>query len=594
MEGKPSRFLESIADFWNNRIHFLELHYLYVLLLIFISSGLYYCKPGTNWSYIDALFMATTGSTDTGLNTIAMSDMGTYHMVILMIDSFLGSHVVISFGVVMVRRYYFSKRFEKELLVNKQRREEYKRQRLEQQQNELNMINDDKSSKLSSNIIIKPLRRRMSLLSTRSTPVQNTTDLRISFFSKKRRGSLDTHATRLDASPFTTSLYKCNTDQSDQTTHDVQQEDAENGENEKSKTDYSIIEMNRFGTSSENPTTHPYDEAQNDSDSFNSTGRDTDDGYLDIMLSEDKENAEDEDDREQQEEKKQQQQQQQQQQITFTPDTNVLRERERQKLIKIRNDPTLDSVYEHTMQRTNTEYDTIMTAPVDKKDLTKNERYRIGGTEYRALDLLAYIVPLSYVGILICFGFFFRIYVACSSFARDVLATSNPTGPVDAWFFSFFMSVSSFTNLGLNHLDASMSPFQNAPAPLIFAIILILIGNTAYAIMLRFLIWTFYMMTPKSQVMRREAFRYLLDHPRRCFTTLFPASQTWWLLIVLIAITMFELLCFLSLNYWLPVLDGISWGSRILDGVFQSVATRNGKKLFFRKKKIYLYTNMYV
>ncbi|KAI8877728.1 TrkH-domain-containing protein [Backusella circina FSU 941] len=516
--------------------------------------------------------MATTGSTDTGLNTIAMSDMGTYHMVILMMDSFLGSHVIISFGVVMVRRYYFSKRFEKELLVNNQRREEYKRKRLEQQQNELNMMNDDKSSKLSSSIIIKPLRRRMSLLSTRSTPVHNTNDLRISFFSKKRRGSLDTHATRLDASPFTTSLYKCNTDQSDQTTHDVQQGEAENGENEKNEGDYSIIEMDHFGASSENHLAHPYDGSLKDDDSFKSTGRDTDDGYLDIMLStDDKENLDDVVDKEQLEEKKQQQQQQ----ITFTPDTNVLRERERQKLIKIRNDPTLESVYEHNIQRTNTEYDTIMTAPVNKKDLTKNERYRIGGTEYRALDLLAYIVPLSYVCILISFGFFFRIYVACSSYAREVLATSNPTGPVDAWFFSFFMSVSSFTNLGLNHLDASMSPFQNAPAPLIFSIILILVGNTAYAIMLRFLIWFFYTLTPKSQVMRREAFRYLLDHPRRCFTTLFPASQTWWLLIVLIAITLFELLCFLSLNYWLPVLDGISWGSRILDGVFQSVATRN-------------------
>jgi Trk-type K+ transport system membrane component len=144
-----------------------------------------------------------------------------------------------------------------------------------------------------------------------------------------------------------------------------------------------------------------------------------------------------------------------------------------------------------------------------------------------------------------------------------------------------FMSLSSFTNLGLNHLDASMAPFQNAPTPLILAIILILVGNTAYAILLRFIIWLCYILTPKSSVMRRETFRYLLDHPRRCYTTLFPATQTWWLLIVLVAITMVELICFLALNYWLPVLAGITWGSRFLDGLFQSVATRNGKLIVY-------------
>ncbi|ORE03173.1 cation transporter [Rhizopus microsporus var. microsporus] len=216
-----------------------------------------------------------------------------------------------------------------------------------------------------------------------------------------------------------------------------------------------------------------------------------------------------------------------------------------------------------------------MSRPVAKSELTRRERYRIGGTEYRALDMLARIVPLYYLGFVISFGFFFRIYVAASSYAQEVLETSNPTGPVNAWFFSFFMSLSSFTNLGLNHLDASMTPFQNAPCPLILSIILILVGNTAYAIMLRFIIWVFYQLTPRSKVMLRETFKYLLDHPRRCYTTLFPSTQTWWLFIILVIITVIELICFLALNYWLPVLSGITWGSRFLDGLFQSVATRN-------------------
>lgn len=122
-----------------------------------------------------------------------------------------------------------------------------------------------------------------------------------------------------------------------------------------------------------------------------------------------------------------------------------------------------------------------------------------------------------------------------------------------------------------------MVPFQSAPCILILNMILILAGNTAYAIVLRLIIWILYKITPKTYIMRRETFRYLLDHPRRCYTTLFPATQTKWLLIVLIGITAVEFITFVALNYWLPVLSGLDWGARILDGLFQSVATRNGK-----------------
>ncbi|KAI9308553.1 cation transporter [Cunninghamella echinulata] len=216
-----------------------------------------------------------------------------------------------------------------------------------------------------------------------------------------------------------------------------------------------------------------------------------------------------------------------------------------------------------------------MREPIDKSQLTREQRYRIGGAEYQALDILVHLVPIYYIGTVILFGFFFRIYIACSTYAQEVLRTSNPTGPIDPWHFSFFQSLSSFNNLGIMLLDSSMVPFQNAPAPLLLTIFLILCGNTAYAINLRFIIWCLYKLTPSSRHMRREALRYLLDHPRRCYTTLFPSTQTYWLLFTLIVITLVELTSFLALNYWLPVLDGVTSGARFLDGLFQSVATRN-------------------
>ncbi|KAI8098566.1 cation transport protein-domain-containing protein [Halteromyces radiatus] len=221
------------------------------------------------------------------------------------------------------------------------------------------------------------------------------------------------------------------------------------------------------------------------------------------------------------------------------------------------------------------EIDRIMREPIDKSQLTREQRYRIGGAEYRALDILVKLVPAYYLGIVILFAFFFRIYIACSTYAQDVLRTTNSTGPIDPWFFSFFQALSAFNNLGIMLCDASMVPFQNAPAPLIFTMLLILFGNTAYAILLRFIIWCTYKLTPHSRPMLRETLRYMLDHPRRCYTTLFPSTQTYWLLLTLVVITVVELVCFLALNYWLPVLDGLNWGSRFIDGLFQSISTRN-------------------
>ena len=568
-QQKMNRFKESVYRFWDTKIHFLHLHLLYFLFIILLSSALYYCEPGTNWNYIDALFMATTGCTDTGLNTIPMSEMSNYHMILLYMDSFLGCHVLISFFVVMVRRYYFSKRFEKELKYNQKRKEEYKRLKQEQQDQDRQRASSDSNTTVNSNndgnhSITGPIRRRMSMLSIKSTPPQNTKKLH--FFSRKRRGSFDTHE-KIKQDIFVQHpmhLQNLNDDKSFSTI-DMEVENMDSQSSSASTHDQieGILAMDSSHphdktpipsrrNSMESSQYHELSDAQQQNDVNNKVIQ-----FSDVSTNNTSTNNTNTNNTNQQ--------------ITFREDTNILRERERRKLQQNRvND---DDVPLH---RTNSEYE-IMSQPVAKSELTKDERYRIGGTEYRALEMLARIVPLYYIGFIMSFGFFFRIYIAGSTYAQEVLKTSNTNGPVDPWFFSFFMSLSAFTNLGLNHLDASMAPFQNAPAPLILSIILILAGNTAFAILLRFIIWLCYILTPKSAVMRRETFRYLLDHPRRCYTTLFPATQTWWLLIVLVAITLTELVCFLALNYWLPVLAGISWGSRFLDGLFQSVATRNGK-----------------
>ncbi|KAI9313272.1 cation transport protein-domain-containing protein [Dichotomocladium elegans] len=235
-----------------------------------------------------------------------------------------------------------------------------------------------------------------------------------------------------------------------------------------------------------------------------------------------------------------------------------------------------DSFLETDAKQEAAEMEEIIRRPVYPYELTRKQRYCIGGVEYRALDFLSKMVPFYYIFINTLFTFAMRIYIACSSYAQDILKTSNPT-PVNPWYFSFIVCFSAFNNLGYSPLDASMVPFQNAPAPLLFTAILIMLGNTGYAIALRAIIWVVYKLLPRSRQMDRDTMRFLLENPRRCYTSLFRSVQTWWLLFVLVALTVAETVVFVTTNFWLPVLQGIPWASRVLDGFFQGVAVRNGK-----------------
>ncbi len=47
---------------------------------------------------------------------------------------------------------------------------------------------------------------------------------------------------------------------------------------------------------------------------------------------------------------------------------------------------------------------------------------------------------------------------------------------------------------------------------------------------------------------KKVALQFLLDHPRRCYTTLFPKAQTYWLVASLICLNGFDWIMFEILN----------------------------------------------
>jgi potassium uptake Trk family protein len=107
---------------------------------------------------------------------------------------------------------------------------------------------------------------------------------------------------------------------------------------------------------------------------------------------------------------------------------------------------------------------------------------------------------------------------------------------------------------------------------------LILAGNTSYPIFLRLILWSLFKLLPENDYFHeyRQTFRFLLDHPRRCYTTLFPSTHTWWLVGSLFVLNGIDWIAFEILN----INNGSIYISpdapKALNGLFQALAVRSG------------------
>ena len=174
--------------------------------------------------------------------------------------------------------------------------------------------------------------------------------------------------------------------------------------------------------------------------------------------------------------------------------------------------------------------------------LTDQEREKLGGVEYRALRLLETIVPLYFVlfQLLGCIGL--GAWIASNT---PTVALDNGLNP---WWVGAFNAVSAFNNSGMSLLDANMVAFQSAYYLLITMSLLILAGNTCYPIFLRLILWTLWKLTPEEWTDYEVALRFVLKHPRRLYTNLFPASHTWFLLGTVVVLNAVDWVAFEILN----------------------------------------------
>ncbi|KAK5954446.1 hypothetical protein OHC33_004168 [Knufia fluminis] len=207
--------------------------------------------------------------------------------------------------------------------------------------------------------------------------------------------------------------------------------------------------------------------------------------------------------------------------------------------------------------------------------LTDEERRKLGGIEYDALCLLSWVVPIYFV--------LFQLVGAlgCGTWmAINIPDVARENGLNPFWVGAFF-AVSAFNNSGMALLDANATALQTSYYMLLTLSLLILAGNTCFPPFLRLILWTMkkcirHNAQSEKWQKRRQVLAFILDHPRRVYTNLFPAAPTWWLVSSLVLLNGIDWVAFEILNLGNPVVESIPPKFRVLDGLFQAFAVRAG------------------
>lgn len=153
-------------------------------------------------------------------------------------------------------------------------------------------------------------------------------------------------------------------------------------------------------------------------------------------------------------------------------------------------------------------------------------------------------------------------------------------------------------NLGFTLTPDSMISFRDATWPMLVMSFLAFAGNTCYPILLRCVIWIMYQLAPgsgKGGTWRGkrlftgttgQSLRFLLDHPRRCYTLLFPGNVTWILFGILFVLNFVDTLIIILCDLHTPEVTSLAPGPRILAAIFQAASSRHTGTSTFNLAKV--------
>lgn len=95
-------------------LNFITIHYAYFLGVILVSSLVFWgsSDPDFRISYTDSLFLVVSAMTESGLNTVNLSQMTTWQQIILFLLIIFGSSIWVSIWTVAFRKHVLDQRFD--------------------------------------------------------------------------------------------------------------------------------------------------------------------------------------------------------------------------------------------------------------------------------------------------------------------------------------------------------------------------------------------------------------------------------------------------------------------------------------------------
>lgn len=202
-------------------------------------------------------------------------------------------------------------------------------------------------------------------------------------------------------------------------------------------------------------------------------------------------------------------------------------------------------------------------------NLTSAQKEELGGVEYRSVKVLIKILICYYIGIhliaLVAYVGWINSQPHQMKLIRDIGVSPN--------WWGAFIGQSAFNNLGYSLTPNSLGNFSEELYPQIWGVIFIVLGHTGFPVFLRLTIWIIFKCS-RAGTQLHESLEFLLDHPRRVFTFLFPSVTTWYLVAILVILNGLDLIFFIVLDLNNEYLDAIPTGYRVMCGIFQAFTTR--------------------
>ncbi|KAK9680132.1 hypothetical protein K7432_016032 [Basidiobolus ranarum] len=115
--------------------------------------------------------------------------------------------------------------------------------------------------------------------------------------------------------------------------------------------------------------------------------------------------------------------------------------------------PGANTNFDNPLERTET------AATASSFQLPYKDKMALGGLEYRGLLTLQKILPIYFIGFQLVIGLLIRLWFALSPEMTTNTLTHNGNenpAPINPWWFSFFVTISAFNNVGFSLLDQNM------------------------------------------------------------------------------------------------------------------------------------------